>query len=155
MKKITDIYKYLKKIFKKNKIKKIMLIIVKSNDSPHQIALGAAIGAFLSVIPTFSLGMFTSLFIAWKKKLNLLSTYLGTLFVTPLTSSFVYLINYKVGSFILGNNSTINLPIEFHDIKYIVKQVYFGGIINATIISIILYLSIYITVSNYKRLKEK
>jgi len=154
MKKIIKEWKRLRKIFKKNKLKKVLLIIVKSNTSPRQIATGAAIGAGLSIIPTFTLGMFAALFIAWKKNLNLLSTYLGSLAVTPITSSFVYYINYKVGRFVSGSETTVALPIEMHDIKFIVKEIYFGGLINGITFSIIIYLLLYFGVLRYRRGKK-
>ena len=154
-KKIIKEYQYLKRIFKKKKIKGILLMIIKSNTSSHQIALGAAIGAFFSIIPSFSIGMFVALLIAWKKKLNLFSTYLGTLLINPLTSPFVYLINYKVGNFILGNNSAATFPIKLYDIKQIIEQLYLGAIINATIVSILMYLAIYFIISKYRQAKRR
>tara|TARA_Y100000310_G_C20656728_1_gene802358 strand:- start:1186 stop:1413 length:228 start_codon:yes stop_codon:yes gene_type:complete len=69
MKTLIKKYKHLKNYFKKHTLKDIILLIFTSNTSPHQIAQGVAIGAFFSIIPTFSIGMFLSLFIAWKKSL--------------------------------------------------------------------------------------
>ena len=154
MGKLIEKYKKLKQIFKKNKLKDILSMIVTSNTSTNQIALGAAIGVFLSIIPTFSLGMFTALFIAWKKKLNLLSTYLGTLIVNPYNFPFVYYINYKVGSFILGSGQPISLPITFHNIKDIAAQVYLAGILVSTVASVIVYYTLYITISRYRARKK-
>lgn len=142
MKKLFKLYKKLKNTFKKHKIKEILLMIIKSNSSPNQIAIGAAIGAFFSIIPTFSLGMFLALFIAWKKKLNLLSTYLGSVIVNPLNSSVVYFINYQVGSFLIGNDLPVTLPITIQNIREIAAQVYIGGIAISSILSISLYFTI-------------
>jgi len=153
MDKIAEKYKEIKKIFKKKKLKEIFLMIVKSNTSPNQIALAAAIGILFSVIPTFSIGMFTALFIAWKKNLNLLAAYLGSVVVTPLNSSIVYFINFKVGNFFSQSTQTVSLPIEAHDIKYIIKEVYFGGVINGVILSLLIYFLLYLIVLNYRRMK--
>lgn len=73
--------------------------------------------------------MFTALFIAWKKRLNLLSTYLSSVVVNPINSSFIYFINYEVGSFIIGDSEQISLPITFSTLKGIVGQVYLDGLI--------------------------
>ena len=88
-------YKKLKKKVKKKKFKQIVRIVITGNSTPNRIALGAAIGVFLSVIPTFGIGMVVALLIAWRLRLNLLATYFGTLVVNPLNSSFVYFINAR------------------------------------------------------------
>ncbi|MBW2996468.1 DUF2062 domain-containing protein [Candidatus Woesearchaeota archaeon] len=155
MQTLIKIYQRLKETFKKDKLKKIFLTIVKSHTSPHQIALGAAIGVFLSILPTFSIGMFLALFIAWKKKLNLLATYLGTLVVNPIYGSFVYFLNYKFGNFILGNNQSIIMPITLDNIKFVAKQVYLGGIIISTITSILVYFLLYSIVVKYRERRER
>jgi uncharacterized protein (DUF2062 family) len=155
MQTLVRIYKRLKETFKKHTLKKIFLTIVKSHTSPRQIALGTAIGVFFSIIPTFGIGMLIALLIAWKKKLNLLATYLGTLVVNPITSSFVYFIHYKLGSFILGNTNSVNLPITSHDIKFIAQQVYLGGIIISAIMSVLVYFLLYSIVVKYRERRER
>ncbi|MBR9690988.1 DUF2062 domain-containing protein, partial [Candidatus Woesearchaeota archaeon] len=95
-------YRKLKRLFKKHKFKEIFVIIAKSNKTPRQIAMGAAIGIFLSIIPTFGFGMLAALVIAWFWNFNIVATYLGSLIVNPLNASFVYYINYKIGSAIIG-----------------------------------------------------
>ena len=99
--------------------------------------------------------MFIALIIAWKKKLNLFSTYLGTVLVNPLTSSFFYFADYKVGSFLIGNNNPLNWPITYHEIKFIAKQAYIGGFIFSACVSILTYGVVYFGVVKYRQVKEK
>lgn len=143
-------YKDLKKKYKKNKIKKILKEIVTSNSSPHQIALGAALGVFLSVIPTFLIGMFVALFLAWRFNLNLLSTYLGTLIVNPYTGSFIYLLDYQIGAWLIGGSS-LQLPITIQTIGSIARQAYLGGLILSAVVSTLTYLIVYLIAYTWKK----
>ena len=97
--------------------------------------------------------MFIALLVAWKMRLNLLSTYLSTLIVNPFNGSIIYYLHYKLGSYILGNNNGVTLPITFNEIKYIAKQLYLGGLIISVITSIIVYFLLYFIISTYR--KEK
>jgi len=143
-------YKDLKKKYKKKKLKKTLKEIITSNSSPHQIALGAALGVFLSVIPTFLIGMFVALFLAWKFNLNLLSTYLGTLIVNPYTGSFIYLLDYQIGAWLIGGNS-LQLPITIHTFGSIARQAYIGGLILSAAASTLTYLTVYLITYTWKK----
>jgi len=61
--------------------------------------------------------------------------------------------DYKIGSFLIGNNQPVNLPITFQDIKFIAKQAYLGGFVLATIASILLYFLLYRIVLSYRKMK--
>jgi len=153
MKTIIKIYKELKHTIKTNKFRHLWGIIVKDNTSPHEIAIGSAMGVFFSIIPTFSLGMFLSLFVAWKKKYNLLSTYLGTLVVNPINSPFIYFFHYKVGSFILGDQIVGKFRVTPENFLLVAKQVYVGGIFVATISFFVVYFVLFFLVKKYRKIK--
>tara|TARA_Y100000310_G_C20656728_1_gene802357 strand:- start:938 stop:1204 length:267 start_codon:yes stop_codon:yes gene_type:complete len=85
----------------------------------------------------------------------LVSTYLGTLLVNPLNSSFIYFLHYKLGSFIVGNNVGVTLPITSHDIKYIAKQIYIGGFIIALIMAFLIYFLLYVAITYFRKKKLK
>jgi len=153
MKKAWYKYKELKKFFKGKKIREVFHHIVASNTSPKQIALGTSIGIFFSIIPTFSIGMFLSLFIAWKKKYNMIATYLGTLVVNPVNSSIIYFLHYQLGSRIIKTDVPFSWPMGWDKIGLIAKQVYLGGIIISTITSVFAYFSLYYLVSYFRKYK--
>ncbi|TAF33141.1 MAG: DUF2062 domain-containing protein [Cytophagales bacterium] len=69
---------------------------------PHEIALGAAIGAFWGVFPTFGLGTIFSLLLYKVFRFNLLAALCAAIISNPLTSPFFLLISYEVGVFVLA-----------------------------------------------------
>jgi len=144
--------KFRKRVKKarKRSFKKSIKKILTSNATSHQIGLGAATGAFFSIIPTFGIGMIIALFIAWKKKLNFLATFLGTLIVNPINGPFVYLLDYQIGSLILGNSNSVN-EITISTIRDIAAQVYLGGFILAAAGAIVTYFIAYLIVFTFRR----
>ena len=151
MKELKREYKKLKREYKTKKFKVFVLDILTTNSSPRQIAMGSSIGIFLSVFPTFAIGMFLALFIAWKKKYNLAATFLGTaLVVNPFSASFFYLMEYKLGSLLIGETATFSFPFTFGKFTLIAEQLYLGGIIMATFISIISYFIIFYLVEKHR-----
>ena len=151
MGKLAKEYQEIKNIFKKNKLKKSLILIITSNSSPHKIAMGAAIGLFLSVMPSFTIGMWIALCIAWIKKYNLTSTYFGTWIVNPFTAGFIYFFDYYVGSLILGERIASSFLITTSTIKDVAIQVYVGGFIVALLSSLILYVILYVAASMYQK----
>ena len=155
MKTLHQKYKKVRKTVKKQGLKKVLLKILKSNTTPHQIAFGAAIGILFSFVPTFTLGMFFALFLAWKYNFNFLSTYLGSLVVNPINSSLIYFINYQVGSILTGRQYPVHLPITLSDIKYIFAQIYIGGFFISIILAVSAYVIIFFVAFNVKKVSLK
>jgi uncharacterized protein len=55
----------------------IYLKLIHTNGTPHGIALGFAVGAFIAIFPSFGLGIFLVLLLAWLFKMNKASAVLG------------------------------------------------------------------------------
>ena len=140
--------KYAKKI--KDFLKKILTL----NDTSHGIALGFAVGLFLSVIPTFGLGMIAALALAPLLRANLVSTYLGTLVVNPLTGMFFYGLDYLVGSWVLGGGGEVELPRTLARALELAGTValplYLGGFILAAVLSLTAYTVIFLGAKMYQ-----
>ena len=119
----------------KEKIKGFALLIFHLNDTPHGIALGVSLGMFLSILPTFGIGMIVALALAPFLRANPVSTYLGTLVVNPLNGTLVYSFNYWIGSLLLGSESLFFMPDSFGDLKILGGRLYLGGIIVSCIVS--------------------
>ncbi len=141
----------LKGFVQKHTWKQILERVVKSDASPHQIAMGAALGLFLSVIPTFAVGMVLAIYIAHKMRWNLLATYVGTMIVNPFTFSFFYASDYAVGSFLLGKEILISEPITWQLVPSIAGQLYLGGVIVAAISAVLLYFFLYGLMIRFKK----
>lgn len=110
------------------------------NGSPHGIALGFALGLFLSVLPTFGLGMVAALVAAPFLRANLVSTYLGTLVVNPFTGVFFYGLDYFAGALLLGYGRDVAIPRSLDELFQAAGRVavplYVGGVIVAGVLSL-------------------
>ncbi len=78
--------------------------VLHADDTPHRIALGVAIGIFITWTPTVGVQMALTAALAWVFRANKL---VGIPFVwisNPLTAGPLYTFNFKVGKRLLGSN---------------------------------------------------
>jgi len=141
------------------KIESFLKKLVTLNDSPHGIALGFAVGLFLSVIPTFGIGMVLAIALTPLLRTNLVATYLGTLVVNPVTGMFFYGLDYLTGSWLLGGGGGVELPRTLGQALALAGTValplYLGGFILALLLSILSYSLIFLGVKIYKSRFER
>ena len=74
------------------------------DDTPHRIALGIAVGIFITWTPTFGMQMILTVLISALVGAN---KFVGVPFVwisNPFTAGLVYGPNYFIGSYLLGGN---------------------------------------------------
>ena len=83
------------------KLKKFLKRIVIEDNSAHSIAMGAAVGVFVGILPTFGFQMIPALAISIKLRINKLTAMTGVWVTNPFTVIPIYLFNYWVGSLIL------------------------------------------------------
>ena len=93
------------KIIKEFNIKKILSLFLHQNGSAYFNAKGIAVGVFSGCFPFFGLQTLMGIFFARLIKGNLILAAIGTLVSNPFTYIPLYLLNFKVGSFFLKNNS--------------------------------------------------
>jgi len=89
----------------KFKFKKILVKLIRQHNSPHEIALGAGIGAFISVLPIY--GLHTVLVILAAiivRPANKIAIFLGTNLSLPPTLPFITWIGYEIGRFLLNKD---------------------------------------------------
>jgi uncharacterized protein (TIGR03546 family) len=89
----------------KRKAKLAYLKLLRLDDPPERIALGAAIGVLMGILPTFGVGGVLSVILAFIFKANKAAAVLGSIIMNPLTSPFFWTLSAIIGSFILGENS--------------------------------------------------
>lgn len=70
-------------------------------DTPHKIALGFAIGAFVCFTPFFGLHFFAAAFLAWVLRGNVMAALTGTFFGNPLTFPIIAAVSYRMGLWIM------------------------------------------------------
>jgi uncharacterized protein (DUF2062 family) len=136
-------------------LKSVKETVVLCHHEPHEIAAGFTIGMMLSFFPSFGLGMILSLFLAWKREWNFLSTYLGTTLMNPFTASFWYFLEYRIGKLIVGNGVGFVENMSHWDILPVAKQVYSGAFVLSLVLGPIMYFLLYGVSSKYRELKAK
>lgn len=76
------------------------------NDTPTSIAIGCAIGAFVSFSPLFGLHFIAAALIAKLVRVNIISALFGTAVGNPVTFPFIAAGSMSVGSLLLGRVHT-------------------------------------------------
>ncbi|WHY01127.1 DUF2062 domain-containing protein [Neobacillus sp. DY30] len=148
------------KITRRIKYNLVRLFRLKS--SPHQVALGLTMGLIPSWIPTFGLGPVLSVGLAKLVRANTVSAIVGGIIGTPIWP-LLFLLNYKVGSFILDRKTMFD---KLEEVEYI-NAIYHtfagivglhssgflfvtGAVINILISSILIYLIVYFIFKKYR-----
>ena len=123
---------------------------------PHEIALGFAVGVFISTMPTpgFNLLLgFISLFFIRMNKIALLA---GIAFVNPFLTPFIYATELQIGRVFFSYAPLAGVPwYAWENLLANVKPFYFGAFILATWVAIISYLVVYLLVYMYQMRKHK
>jgi len=142
----------------KFKFKKILVKLIQQHNSPHEIALGAGIGAFISVLPVY--GLHTVLVILAAiivRPANKIAIFLGTNLSLPPTLPFITWAGYEIGRFILKKN----LPpldwnffknLTFQKITSFYQPLFLGSLILGVVCAIVVYGLTFFVV---KKLKER
>lgn len=89
----------------KFKFKKILVKLIRQHNSPHEVALGAGIGAFISVLPIY--GLHTVLVVLAAiivKPANKIAMFLGTNLSLPPTIPFITWAAYEIGRWVLNKD---------------------------------------------------
>jgi hypothetical protein len=89
-------------------LKQRILLIIFSHHSPREIAFGAAIGVFLACSPFLGIHTVAALALALLLGASRPAAFLGTLVNNPPTMAFIYLLEIKIGSYVLGYS--LSLP---------------------------------------------
>ena len=83
--------------------------------TPHTIALGVAIGAFVSFTPFLGLHFLLAGLIALALGGSILASALGTAVGNPLTFPFIWLSTYNLGAMLLGYRQRTRVSIDLPD----------------------------------------
>lgn len=142
-----------------NSWKAVLRRLLALNGTPQGIAGGFALGLFLSVVPTFGLGMIAALALAPLLRLNLPAAYAGTLVVNPFTGFFFYAADYLVGAWVLGLEGAAKVPTSFAEAGSFILSAplpwYLGGAILATVLSSIAYVGLFWGVRRWQRRRRE
>ncbi|MBI5344006.1 MAG: DUF2062 domain-containing protein [Deltaproteobacteria bacterium] len=88
----------------KRQLRLSYLKILRIDDPPERIARGAAIGVFMGVFPTFGIGTFLAIGLAFIFRANKAAAVLGSFIMNPLTSPFFWTLSAAAGSLLVRDD---------------------------------------------------
>jgi len=150
----------------KRKIREYIKQFFLIDDTPHKVAGGAALGAFMGITP--GEGVLSTLFLAYIFRLNRLAALAGVLAFNMWTTVLALPVAATVGGFIFRIDPEI-LSTDFHETLNLGFQYLFswnilretalpllvGYIVIAGAVSIVLYLILLYLLIKQKKLREK
>ena len=98
--------------FKKFNIREFTERVKKLHGDPHYVAMGMAIGVFISITPTIPFHTIIAVALACIFRGSKAAAALGVWFCNPLTAPLFYWGSYKAGMLFLGNQGPLNVKFE-------------------------------------------
>jgi uncharacterized protein (DUF2062 family) len=86
----------------KRQLKYFYLRLLHLKGEPHELALGMAIGIFAGMMPILPFQIALAVAIALCFRASKITAAIGTWISNPFNWYFVYLLDYKIGSYLLG-----------------------------------------------------
>jgi uncharacterized protein (DUF2062 family) len=139
-------------ILRKTKI--LFWKLARSRDSTQEIALGAAIGTFISVFPTFGFGTLFVILLTRFLKFNLIIAFATSIISNPFTSPFFMLLSYKIGKIIIGNNIHFDIKTWKNNLGETGLTVLVGSFLLSTLMGVTAYFISKYVVTKYRERKK-
>jgi uncharacterized protein (DUF2062 family) len=126
--------------------------------TPYAIAMGTAIGAFVSCSPFFGFHLILTLILSWLMGANVIAGAIGSVFGNPVTYPFLWAADYEIGQIMLGRASNTAPPRLEHDLLHksweqlwpLLKPMSIGCIPIGLAVGAIIYVLVYKAVSAYR-----
>jgi len=144
----------------KRKFKEVLSTLLHLNNTPHDIALGTAIGVFIAILPLY--GFHTIMVITAAlliRRANKIAILLGTNISLPPTVPFITWAAYDIGRAILKDASYTPLNwdyfrgITFKKVISFYPPLFLGSLILGAICAVIFYFLTYFFVKKFKERK--
>ncbi|MBL7180055.1 MAG: DUF2062 domain-containing protein [Pseudomonadota bacterium] len=97
---------------RKNTIRQFMERAKKLQGDPHYVAMGMAIGVFVSITPTIPFHTVIAVVLAFVLRGSKPAAVIGVWFSNPVTIPVFYLASYKAGMFLLGKSVPFDAKYE-------------------------------------------
>ena len=140
------------------KFKIIFLKLIREHNTPHEIALGAAIGAFIGVLPVYGLHTVLAIVAALiVRPANKIAILLGTNISLPPTVPFITWVGYEIGRFLIkGDLEPFSLAffkdLTFQKITSHYWPLFLGSFILGVLCAVMVYGLTFFVV---KKIKER
>lgn len=135
------------------KLKINFLKIYHARGSIHEIALGAAIGAFWGVFPTFGLSTILSILLYKIIRFNLVVAISAAFISNPLTSPFLLFISYKVGVLFIRTDIKFEFETWQENISKIGYVMFIGSTVVSTLTALLVYFIVKFTFEYRNKVK--
>jgi len=100
------------RLLQKYNIREFFERVKKLHGDPHYIAMGMAIGVFISITPTMPFHTVIAIALAFILRGSKATAALGVWFCNPISAPFFYLGSYKTGMFLLGYSAPFDAKYE-------------------------------------------
>lgn len=104
--------KTIDKLQENSKYREFINRVKKLHGDPNYVAMGMAIGVFVSLTPTIPFHTVIAITLAFALKGSKPAAAIGVWFSNPVTAPFFYLGSYKVGMLILGKSAPFDAKYE-------------------------------------------
>jgi uncharacterized protein len=145
----------MKKINLWRKAKLFFIKLARDRASVHEIALGAAIGTFISVFPTFGFGTLLVLLLYRFLKFNLVAALAMSVISNPFTSPFFMVLSFKVGSLILNTNVQFSIKTWKDNLSETGIIILWGSLLVSGVMGLLAYFMTKIIVEKYRNKHKK
>lgn len=130
----------------------VLTKIYHARGSDHEIALGASIGAFWGVFPTFGLSTILTLLLYRVFRFNVLVAISAAFISNPLTSPFWLISAYEVGAYLLNTHVEFNMETWKENLSQVGHALFLGsGLISTTTAVIVYFITKYFVRRRRKR----
>lgn len=144
----------------RKKLIEAIIRLVRQHNTPHEIALGIAIGVFIATLPVY--GLHTVMVIVAAilvRPANKIAILAGTNFSLPPTVPFITWTGYEIGKFILRDPSG---PLQWSDFKNITftkvanlyPSLFVGSFILGIICAVMFYFISFFLVKKFKERRK-
>ncbi len=132
--------------------------VLRVSARPYAVAMGCAVGAFVSFTPFVGLHFILTFLIAWPLRGNLIAGAIGTAVGNPLTFPFIWMATYKVGHMMMHGEAEPPPERLAHDLLHksfdqlwpLIKPMTLGAIPLGLVAGAIVYFLVYNAVSTYQ-----
>lgn len=129
----------------RERISQMLVRMRQLEGNPHYLALGMAVGIFVSITPIIPLQTVVAIAVAFLVRGSKSAAVLGTWLSNPLTIPLVYYANYKLGCILLGyQNALDNIAFDsFSELMELGLEVTLAMITGGVVIGAVLGLAAY------------
>ena len=129
--------------------------ISRAHGTTHEIAFGAAIGAFISIFPTFGAGSLLVLLAYRFLSFNIVSAFSASLISNVFTSPLFMALSYKIGSLIFKPEAKLDFENWYKHLDQLGISVLTGGFILSSFSAVLIYFTVKPIVTYYRNKKAR